>query len=178
MPKMYEFLHSNAPWDLLIKLNNITLHQINADVPIQLNSRIIITPILVPHREEYTETVGYTIKGPNKSVLYIPDIDKWKDLDDWGIKIENLIAKVDVAFLDGTFYQNGEIAGRSMYDIPHPFIEESLQRFGTLPTKEKEKIFFIHFNHTNPVLHDNVQTINKIKKAGFQLAEELQMISL
>ena len=37
-----------------------------------------------------------------------------------------------------------------MKEIPHPFIVESLERFRTLPARERDKIHFTHLNHTNP----------------------------
>lgn len=178
MPKMHEFLNNNGPWNLLVQLKNIELHILSNEKPVKLNAKISITPFLVPHRAEYTETVGYRIEGPNKSVLYIPDIDKWEDWDEWGINIEDKIKDVEVAYLDGTFYADGEIPGRSMYDIPHPFIEASMKRFSDFPAEEKSKIRFIHFNHTNPALIDGSKAQQEIEKAGFRIAKELEIILL
>ena len=58
MPRMKQFLETNGPWDQLIKLNNISIQKINDNVLVQLNERLSITPFLVPHRDEYSETVG------------------------------------------------------------------------------------------------------------------------
>jgi len=174
MPKMVDFINNNGPWDLLVKLNNIHLQLITENVPIVLNNNLTITPIPVPHRAEYTETVGFVINGPNKSALFIPDIDKWEDLDAQGVKIEKLIAKVDIAYLDGSFYEEGEIPGRLMYEIPHPFIQESIQRFSSLPDKEKKKIRFIHLNRSNPAIIPESEACKKIQKEGFKVANELE----
>lgn len=149
MPRMQQFLTTNGPWDQLVSLNNIQLQQLIADQPVKLNERLSITPILVPHRDEYSETVGFVIAGPNRKVLYIPDIDKWSR---WERNIEQLVSTVDVAYLDGTFFGNGEIPGRDLSQIPHPFIQESLQRFSKVPAEVRERIRFIHLNHTNPAL--------------------------
>lgn len=108
-----------------------------------------MTPILVPHRDEYSEIVGYKIKGPDKSALIIPDIDKWGK---WNTNIIDEIKRVDYAFLDATFYSGKELDNRDIRQIPHPFITESLEKFKELNRQEKSKIIFIHFNHTNPVL--------------------------
>lgn len=178
MPQMCKFLTNNGPWDLLVKLSNIELHQLSDRVTIELNKKISITPILVPHRAEYTETVGYRIDGPDRSVLFIPDIDKWEDWDRWGTRIEDLIQQMDIAYLDGTFYADGEIPGRSMEEIPHPFIEESMKRFGSLPVKERNKIRFIHLNHTNPALIDGSDAQQRIEKLGFRIARELEIVQL
>ena len=47
------------------------------DSTINLNKDLKVTPFLVPHRDEYSETVGYKIQGKQKSALFIPDINKW-----------------------------------------------------------------------------------------------------
>ena len=63
MPRMKQFLETNGPWNQLVRLNNISIQKINDNVTIQLNERLSITPFLVPHRDEYSETVGYKIEG-------------------------------------------------------------------------------------------------------------------
>lgn len=178
MPKMFEFLSRNGPWELLVRLKNIELLPLSNQACVKLNNKISITPFLVPHRAEHTETVGYRIDGLNKSILFIPDIDKWEDWDQWSIHIEDKITAVDVAYLDGTFYADGEIPRRSMYDIPHPFIEESLKRFDLLPLEQKKKIRFIHLNRTNPALINGSEAQRAIERTGFRVANELEIILL
>jgi pyrroloquinoline quinone biosynthesis protein B len=175
MPKMHAFLSSNGPWDQLIRLQNIKLTALADHQKVTLTEQLSIEPLLVPHRDEYSETVGYLIHGPNKSGLFIPDIDKW---DRWDTRIESVLAHVDYAFLDGSFFANGEIAGRDMSEIPHPFIEESMAHFGVLPDSERSKIHFIHFNHTNPVLDKNSKARKIIIEKGFNIAEELAIFEL
>ena len=175
MPRMRDFLQHNGPWDQLIRLNNISLRPLEDGVAVQLNDRISITPFLVPHRDEYTETVGFRIDGPNRSAIYISDIDKW---DRWDVSIIDMISKVSAAYLDATFYAEGEIPGRNMADIPHPFIEESMALFDGLPAEEKAKIYFIHFNHTNPVLDPNSEARMRVESAGYHVAEQSQAFGL
>jgi len=175
MPRMRDFLENNGPWDQLIQLNNIDLRPAEDGVPIQLNDRITVTPFLVPHRDEYTETAGYRIEGPTRSVIYISDIDKW---DRWDTSIIEMLSGVSAAYLDATFYMEGEIPGRSMADIPHPFIEESMALFDSLPDAEKAKVRFIHFNHTNPVLDPESDARRRIEAAGYRAAEELEVFHL
>ncbi|GJM34663.1 MAG: coenzyme PQQ synthesis protein B [Saprospiraceae bacterium] len=174
MPRMREFLANNGPWSQLVKFENIQLSNLRADSTIQLNERLRVTPFLVPHRDEFSETVGYLIESQETSVAFIPDIDKW---DRWKIDINALVRSVDYAFLDGTFFQNGEIPGRDMAEIPHPFIIESMNTLKDLDIMEKAKVHFIHFNHSNPVLQDEAAR-KTVKKAGFRLAEEGQIIAL
>jgi pyrroloquinoline quinone biosynthesis protein B len=175
MPRMKNFLSENGPWSQLVKLQNIDLQSLAADSAVILNSKFSVTPLLVPHRDEFSETVGFRIRGPAKSALFIPDIDKWHL---WERDILEEIRQVDYAFLDGTFYQNGEIPRRDMREIPHPFVVESMQLFKDLPAAEKAKIHFIHFNHTNPVLQQNSLARAAVLQAGFRLAEEEMMVEL
>lgn len=175
MPGMHEFLQSNGPWEQLVTLENIHLKPIKEDSVIKLNDRISVSAFTVPHRDEFSETVGYRIKTQNRSLVFIPDIDKWEK---WDRKILDLVNENDYLFLDGTFYKNGEIPGRNMSDIPHPFIEESMILFFGLSQNEKQKIFFIHFNHTNPALLENSEAQKEIYKAGFSLAKELGVVQL
>ncbi len=178
MPKMVEFLGTNGPWDQLVRYHNIELRRLEDGVPVRLNDRITITPFLVPHRQEYTEVVGFRVRGPNRSVLFIPDIDQWEDWDESGIRIEDEIAKVDVAYLDGSFYANGEIPGRDMTGFPHPFITHSMERFRALAREERDKIRFIHLNHTNPALDVESAATKTIRDNGFHIAEEKERIVL
>jgi len=175
MPKMKSFIETNGPWSQLVSLNNISLQELSADSSIELNPRVRVTPIRVPHRDEFSETVGYIIQVNSHRILFIPDIDKWEK---WKAHdIANLIPTFDYAFLDGTFYGNGELPGRDMSEIPHPFVEESIERFADLSEKDRKKIHFIHFNHTNPLLWDH-KVQNDLNKMGYQYAREGQIVNL
>lgn len=174
MPKMREFLIANGPWSQLVQLKNVLLRPLAVNENSKVG-RIEVTPILVPHRDEFSETVGFRIKGPNHSVLFLPDIDKWEN---WERKIEDEIKKVDFALIDGTFFGDGELPGRSMNEIPHPFIEESLARLNRLPPSEKKKIYFIHMNHTNPALQAGSDARKRINEAGMNVADQGLKIGL
>lgn len=169
MPRMQRYLSFSGPWDQLVRYENIIIEPIENGIEFKLNERISVTPFLVPHRDEYTETVGYRISGPNKSIVYIPDIDKWEK---WQTKIENVIATCDKAYLDGSFFLNDEVQGRDMSEFPHPFIVESMARFKNMPDPEKQKVTFIHFNHTNPVLRMDSQQAKEVIGGGFRIAQQ------
>lgn len=175
LPRMQKFLLNNGPWDQLCKLNNIRIQPMTAYSKVELSKGLQISPLLVPHRDEYSETCGYIIETARRRVLFIPDIDKWHK---WERDINQLLGEVDIALLDGTFYADGEIPGRDMSEIPHPFIEESMKRFGKLPDSIKSRIYFTHFNHTNPALKSNSEARKIILKKGFRLAEQGQIIRL
>lgn len=175
MPRMDSFLRNNGPWSQLVSLNNIRLQRLTADSSQALGSAFKIRPLLVPHRDEFSETVGFIIESQRKKMLFIPDIDKWQK---WNRDISQLIREVDLALIDGTFYQDGELPGRNMSEIPHPFVAESMQRFSSLPSEEKAKLIFIHFNHTNPLLKLKSVEKEKVKKEGFGIAEEGMILAL
>lgn len=167
MPTMKTFLETNGPWNNLVSNKNILLEELMNDSTITLTSNLRVTPHKVPHRDEYSETVGYTIQGPNKKALFIPDIDKWSK---WGKNITEVIKKVDYAFIDATFFDGEEINNRDISEIPHPFVIESMKRFDHLPLEEKNKIIFIHFNHTNPLLDATSLQSREVEKNGFRIA--------
>ena len=168
MPKFYNFILNNGPWNQLVELNNIKLNKIYNREKVILHNNLSFTPIQVPHRDEYSETVGYVIEGVHKKVLYIPDIDKWAK---WEVSIVEMIKNVDYAFLDGTFFDEKEINNRNISEIPHPFIIESLKLFEGLDRSEKSKVYFIHLNHTNPVLNSESSEYKKVISAGFNIAK-------
>jgi pyrroloquinoline quinone biosynthesis protein B len=175
MPRMRALLAEHGPWSQLVQLGNVELRPLTQGVPVRLGERLSVTPFLVPHRDEYSETVGYHVDGPRRSALYIPDIDKWEK---WDRSIEAALGAVDVAYLDGTFYEDGEVPGRNMSEIPHPFIVESLERLGRLAPELRSRVRFIHLNHTNPALQPGSAARAAIETAGFRVAEQLERFEL
>ena len=175
MTRMKGFLIKNGPWSQLFKLNNIKLNNINHQEEIKLSNNLSITPFLVPHRDEFSETVGFKINGPKKSVLFIPDIDKWGK---WNKNLKQEIKKADLALLDGTFYDSKEVNNRNISEIPHPFIIETMALFKEENNSEKSKINFIHLNHTNPLLDTNSAAFKKVKESGFNTAKYKDIINL
>jgi pyrroloquinoline quinone biosynthesis protein B len=166
MPKMEQYLRENGPWSQLIALNNISLMPLRNDRSEVFNN-LKVTPFLVPHRDEFSETVGYSIQGPKKTALFIPDINKWSQ---WKENILERIQLVDYALIDATFYDNNELPGRDMSKIPHPFVVETMATLSLLPREEREKVWFIHMNHTNPLLNVNSDQAQGVRAQGFNIA--------
>jgi pyrroloquinoline quinone biosynthesis protein B len=175
MPRMHDYLKNNGPWSQLVSLNNVKLQKLKADSSIKLTDKISVTPILVPHRDEFSETIGYSIKTSSKSVLFIPDIDKWQK---WEKDIKQMVKQHDYLFLDGTFYKDGELPGRNMSEVPHPFVQESIELFKDISAAEKRKIWFIHFNHTNLLIDQSSKEYKEVKSKGFNVAVESSKIIL
>ena len=174
LKRMSKFLTKNGPWDQLVKLNNISIQTISNKEFVKLSENIFVIPIRVPHRDEYSETVGYKIIGKSKKILFIPDIDKW---DEWKKSIIEEVKLVDYAFIDGTFY-NGTELNRDVREIPHPSIEETLQLFSNQPVAERNKIYFIHINHTNPILTNKNGIRDLVESLGFNIAQRGLKIKL
>ena len=175
MPRMKEFLETNGPWNQLVSLQQIILKPITKNIDVNLNERISITPFTVPHRDEYSETVGFQVSGLTSKLVFIPDIDKW---DKWGKNINEVIKDNDYVLVDGTFFGQGEIPNRNMAEIPHPSIEESMDYFSVLSGENKSKIFFTHLNHTNPALNSNSIHREKIIRNGYNIAQRNQKFRL
>ncbi|WP_235296057.1 MBL fold metallo-hydrolase [Portibacter marinus] len=169
MPKMAKFIKNNGPWEQLVKLNNIDLKPLKDGQKINLTENLAVTPMRVPHRDEYSETVGFLIEGKEESLLYIPDIDKWEK---WEHDIKALIQDVDHALIDATFYDGDELPNRKMSEIPHPFVEESMKKFADLSPLNKAKIQFIHFNHTNPLLNNKSKAYKTVFVNGYNVASQ------
>jgi len=134
-----------------------------------------VTPFLVPHRDEFSETVGYRIDGPNKSAIFIPDIDKWSD---WQTDLSELVKTVDYALLDATFFADGELPGRDMSKIRHPFVTESMEVLKNLSREERKKVWFIHMNHTNPLLNPDSNESQRVRSEGFNIATQGKRLDL
>lgn len=175
MPRFREFLSTNGPWSQLVELGNINLQALSEELPVPIGGSVTVVPLRVPHRDEYSETVGYRIEGPNKAALFIPDINKW---DVWDLALEEQLAMVDYAFLDATFYDAKEVGYRDMAEIPHPFIVETMERLGGLPYAEKTKVHFIHLNHTNPCLDTASQAYRTVVASGYHVARFGQIVPL
>ena len=172
MPRMADFLRRNGPWELLVRLGNVELRPLAAGTPVRLNERLRVTPLRVPHRDEYSETVAFRIDGPTRSLLWLPDIDKWQRWDEAGTRLEEAVAGVDVAYLDGTFFADGEVPGRPMAEIPHPFVRETIARLRPLPAAERAKVRFVHLNRTNPLVRGDAAAAAEVAAAGMAVAAE------
>jgi pyrroloquinoline quinone biosynthesis protein B len=175
MPRMRDYLSTNGPWDQLVRFKNIDLQATQDGEAIELGERLRVTPFLVPHRDEYSETVGYRIDGPNKSAVFIPDIEKW---DRWETDIRDIVRSVDYALLDATFFADGELQGRDMSQIGHPFVTESMALFEDMTDEEKSRVIFIHMNHTNPLLIDGSEAQAIVTERGFKFATEGMRLEL
>lgn len=179
MPRMRDFLETNGPWDQLVRYSNIDIETLRNGEAVKLAGSLRVTPLRVPHRDEYSETVGFVIESESKSLLFLPDIDDWDRWQtEYGVRIEDVIANADFAYIDATFFDNNELPGRDMSSIPHPRVRDSMQRFSKLAPDEQRKIRFFHINHTNPLRFDDSEARRIMAEMGFRTAVQNERICL
>jgi pyrroloquinoline quinone biosynthesis protein B len=182
--RMADFLRANGPWAQLVRDEHLSLNGLNrlnslislttptsptnsttlTNSTIRLTDQLTIRPFLVPHRQEWSDTIGLEIIGPHKRVLYIPDIDRWSD---WECDVCEVVSQCDIALLDGSFYAGDELPGRDMSHVPHPLITDSMERLAGL-----SGVYFTHLNHTNPALNPESSQRKEIEARGFHVAED------
>lgn len=168
-PAMASFLRGNGPWKRLVALENVEIREVTPGVEVELTPSLRATAIRVPHRDEESDTVAWLVAGPRRKLLWLPDIDKWEK---WDRRIEELVrAESLLAFVDGTFFSADEIPGRSIRDIPHPLVGETVARFGGSAPAAPAKILFVHLNHTNRLLWD-AGARRELERQGFGIAVE------
>ena len=174
LPRMSNFLQENGPWSQLVDINNIKIQEINFGLSTNELSNIVVTPIQVPHRDEYSETAGYIIEGKNKKALFIPDIDKWEK---WDRNLNQLVKEFDFLLIDATFYDSKEI-NRDISEIPHPLVTETIDLLSGLNLENRTKVYFIHMNHTNMMLDPNSELSKLVTSKGFNIARLGQKLYL
>ncbi len=168
-PRMSNFLRDNGPWNQLVRLGEIGLREMPPETTVELGDGVRVSSFLVPHRDEYADTVAYVIRGPRISVLYVPDTEPWRT---WPTSLLERLKGIDVALLDGTFFSAGELPGRDVATIGHPLIVDSLELLGPSVREGRLRVLFIHLNHSNPALEVGSEARRQIEAAGFGVAED------
>ena len=161
-PRLRRVLESDAPWSLLAEHGHVVFR----DDPVVLGGGLSVEVMPVPHRDEISETVAFRVEGPTGSVLWLPDIDSWEL---WDRDVIDEVARVDVAYLDATFYDDGEL-DRDMSAIPHPRVVDTVTRFVERAPELAARVRLIHLNHTNPVLRPGSPERAFVEDAGLSVA--------
>ena len=170
--RMGSFLEQNGPWSQLIELKQIVVTKVEHGILTEVMPGVKVRAISVKHRDEFSDTVAWRIEGPNKTVLFCPDIDRWE-----GETLEKLIEEVDICYLDATFYDGRELPGRDLSEIPHPPMVVTMEILQESALREPGRFRFIHLNHSNPALFD-AKIRNEVEKKGFRVAEIGEKIDL
>jgi pyrroloquinoline quinone biosynthesis protein B len=177
-PRMADFLRNNGPWNQLIELGQIELHLYHSDQPVELEPGLHLTPLPVPHRDEYSDTHAFLVENQTGgSVLFVPDIDSWSK---WQRPLSDFFQAGAHLLLDATFYSADELPGRDLDEIPHPLVAQTMDLLDQLKISAKwlnsnEKkspvVRFLHLNHSNPLWLVNSPESLKLADRGYFLAK-------
>lgn len=171
MPRMASFLRDNGPWSQLLDLGNIKIEPLTANLPHDLNETISISALPVPHRDEFSETVGFAISAGQNRVLYLPDIDSWQQwATEQGQQLGHWARLSDAIFIDSTFFDDSELPGRDMSKIPHPRVSQTMDLIDEQAPSSQGRVHFIHYNHTNPIRFPDSTQTKEVKGRGFNIA--------
>lgn len=165
-PRFAAYLQEHGPWRQLVELEQIDVRAFVVGEPFEPWPGVSVQAIAVPHRDEFSDTMAYRITGPNQSVLFVPDVDAWERAP--GL-LEHLLLGVDVAYLDGTFYDGSELPERDLREIRHPLITRTMAKLADVAAQHPGRIRFLHLNHTNPALHDQ-RIRDAMQQSGFVVA--------
>lgn len=168
-PRFAAYLRNNGPWSQLVRLNNVAIRELAIGQPFDLEEGVTVTPIQVPHRDEYSDTMAFLIRGPKKSLFYVPDTDTW---DTWKVALPEVLKDVDYALLDATFYSVDELPDRDVKKIKHPLTTASMDLLAPLVKKGRLQVYFTHLNHSNPALDKAGAARKAIEAKGFHVLDE------
>ena len=180
-PSMFHLMEETPQWALMLAQGVFSEHVFIHDDRIVLAEELVVEPVHVPHRAELSDMHAFVVRGPNHSLLYLPDHD------DWGSTLErhqctsirqwlNLL-KVDIALIDGTFWDMDELPALRQNNVPHPPVSETLDRLGARRDGDPE-LFFIHLNHTNPLHDERSEASAKVRSMGWGVAQQGQQFTL
>ncbi len=173
-PRFAAYLRANGPWSQLVSLGQIELREVDAERPFEPIPGLSVEAILVPHRDEFSDTVAYRVRGPSRCVLFVPDVDSW---DRHPGLLEKLLEGVDVAYIDGTFYDGRELPGRDLREVPHPFLVDTMDRLAGRADAQPGSVRFLHLNHSNPLWLDE-KLVRELDARGFAVAQLGERVGL
>lgn len=165
-PRFGDYLRGHGPWRQLVELAQIDVRTFVVGEPFSPWPGITVRAVPVPHRDEFSDTVAFVLQGPNRRVLFVPDVDAWERAP--GL-LERLLDGVDVAYVDGTFYDGSELPERDLDEIPHPLMVRTMLRLAEVAAKRPGMVRFLHLNHSNPALHEAALR-QAIRARGFAVA--------
>lgn len=172
---MADFLSSNQPWRLMVEQGRIVPRPLGVDRWHQIDEHLDVQLWKVPHRDEFADTVGFVFRGPESSLLYLPDINSWRL---WDRDVAEAVATVDVALLDGTFWSMDELPGRSIENIPHPLMTQTMDALQGVVDRGASRVILTHLNNSNPALDEAGPQRAEVERRGFEIAREGMRLSL
>jgi pyrroloquinoline quinone biosynthesis protein B len=166
---MAAFLQANAPWSFLVDQGRIVPTPLALDRWHRIDEYLEVQLWKVPHRDEFADTVAFVFRGPEASLLFLPDINAWSL---WDRDVAEAVASVDVALLDGSFWSLDEIPGRSLEDAPHPIITNTMELLQGVVERSAARVVLTHLNNSNPALDEGGPEQSEVLRRGFEIARE------
>lgn len=164
---LVEVLKETRLWHPLIR--NLDLRPFESGRPVRLASDLAITPLPVPHRDELDAgSFAMRVQGPNRALLYLPDIDGWEQ---WA-EAHQILEEVDVALVDASFFSADELDGRP--PVAHPLVPDTLAFWKEIPAQ----LVLTHINHTNPALDTGSPACQAVLANGAEFATNGQLFKL
>lgn len=150
----------------------MTVHQTSSS-----SSPLSIEPIPIPHRAELSDMHAFIIRGPNKSLFFLPDHDTWEQTLSIHkcTSIREFLQKfrIDIALIDGTFWSYDELGDvRDQTQVPHPPVSETINLLGKRNLQLDPQIYFTHLNHTNPLYGSNSVPYKTLIDMGWDIASQ------
>jgi pyrroloquinoline quinone biosynthesis protein B len=173
-PRFATFLREHGPWRQLVELRQLDVREFTIGAPFTPWPGLTVTATAVPHRDEFSDTVAFTLRGPSRTVVFVPDVDAWERAP--GL-LDRLLDGSDVAYLDGTFFDGSELPERDLAEIRHPLMTRTMALLADRARARPGTLRFLHCNHTNPVLHDPALRA-RVEAAGFRIAEQGERVAL
>ena len=180
-------LEKNPVWSKMVEQGCIEPHVWTSEEEFSAagtaEAGFMINAIPIPHRAELSDTHALLLESTEsgRRLLFLPDHDDWDQtlkavgcasVQEWLVdKLD-----VDIALLDGTFFNPGSELGnvRNVAEIPHPPVAETLVKLGKKPGGEKKdrRFIFCHLNHTNPLCNPDSTERKLVEEAGWEIASE------
>jgi pyrroloquinoline quinone biosynthesis protein B len=158
-PRTAEFLTRNSPFCEMAAWGALEIRSVEPGEDLEFGKGVGFCPVEVPHRDDFSDTVAWTVMGPRWKVLYAPDMDVMEDA------FVDLVSRVDMAIIDGTFYTREEIPG-AMDTVPHPPVTETMVRLRTA-LEGGTRVAYTHLNHTNPLCDPRSPEFGHLVSQGF-----------
>ena len=163
--EMENFIMKNDPFRLMVDRGQIELRTFTDGDEVDIQGGTIETR-KVQHRHVNTDSTSFMIKGGEKKLYYVSDIDEWTE------DSIRSVEEADIAIIDGTFWSENEIDRYE--EVPHPTIRDSMEKFADIDTE----IHFTHLNHTNPALREDSPERKEVEQNGFGVVERGQVFDL
>ena len=179
--EMYHLVDQTPQWNLMVQQGVFEIQTFAVGTSLYNKDEVIIEPVRIPHRDELSDMHAFIIRGPNKSLLFLPDHDSWDET----LAVHNCSTlrqwlsamRIDVALIDGTFWSEDELGGRDQSKVPHPPVVQTLKMLGQKQQGDPE-IFFTHLNHTNPLYNLDSEQMKQVTQLGWGVVHQGQHFTL